>query len=137
MSKHVTIFVVDDDPITRFGLKKILARDLDNVSISEFKNGNLAILAFKHLLETNKELPDTLFLDINMPIMDGWEFLESFLKLPINKKMVINILTSSIDPLDSRKFESFKSSCTHRLAFMSKPILRVTMEDILYSGAIH
>ena len=125
MSNQNIIFVVDDDPITRFGLKKVLIRDLVNVTISEFKNGKLALVAFQHIVEAKEALPNTIFLDINMPVMDGWEFLEAFIELPIAEALTINILTSSIDPADRQKFEYFKNVCKHELVFMNKPLLKL------------
>lgn len=126
----LAIFIIDDDPITTFGLKKILNRDFD-CNLQSFKNGESAILEIRQIVFSRNPLPDCIFLDINMPVMDGWEFLEAYIKIPTPKRTVVNILTSSIDPADSDKFQYFKAKSNHVLNFMSKPVLRLSYEDLV------
>jgi len=57
-----------------------------------------------------------------MPIMDGWQFLEEFIGLPIKNKVRINIVTSSIDPLDYKNWEVFNEKTDHLITFNTKPI---------------
>lgn len=131
MNDCFTIFIIDDDPITTFGLKKILNRDI-NCNLETFKNGETAILEVRQIVLSKNLLPDCIFLDINMPVMDGWEFLEEYIKIESEKKTVINILTSSIDPADSDKFEQFRAKTEHYISFMSKPILKITINDLVH-----
>ncbi|MCM4169670.1 response regulator [Arenibacter sp. H213] len=130
MTKINSIFIVDDDPITVYGIKKILKSVCDNNKIAEFQNGERAIDHVRKMILENQELPDIIFLDINMPIMDGWEFLEEFIKLPIPKAVNINIVTSSIDQNDKDKSDNFKSMTHHPIVFNSKPIRREEIEEI-------
>lgn len=124
------VFIVDDDPITVFGIKKMLGSVADCKNILEFPDGEKAIEHIKQIILKKQELPDIIFLDINMPIMDGWEFLEEFVNLPITKTVNINIVTSSIDQNDKDKWESYKSATHHHIIFNSKPILREEIEEI-------
>ncbi|SHJ26601.1 CheY chemotaxis protein or a CheY-like REC (receiver) domain [Arenibacter nanhaiticus] len=125
-----TIFIIDDDPITVYGIKKILHSVAVCHHIFEFKNGQTAIDEIRKIIIENSHLPELIFLDINMPVMDGWEFLEAFISLPISKNININIVTSSIDQYDKEKSENFKSLTHHRIAFNSKPIRRSEIEEI-------
>lgn len=130
MRKINSIFIVDDDPITVYGIKKLLKSVADCHTIVEFPNGQRAIDHVQKMMLENKELPDIIFLDINMPIMDGWEFLEEFIKLPITKAVNINIVTSSIDQNDKNKSENFRSMTHHPIIFNSKPIRREEIAQI-------
>ena len=71
-----------------------------------------------------------ILLDINMPIMDGWQFLDAFLGLPIAETIRINIITSSIDPYDRQQFLFFQGRTHHQLDFRNKPIRRADLEAI-------
>ncbi|MDT0622870.1 response regulator transcription factor [Croceitalea vernalis] len=131
MIKTNSIYIIDDDVITLFGIKKLLNKIVECDSIYEFNNGKTAINTLMHQIELGKELPDVIFLDINMPIMDGWEFLNEFLKLPIDKKIRINIITSSIDPCDRRRWLEYKEITQHQLEYKNKPVLSIGVEDIV------
>lgn len=130
MKRIDMIFIVDDDPITVFGIKKMLGALADCRNILEFPDGEKAIEQIKRMIIKKQELPDIIFLDINMPIMDGWEFLEEFVNLPIKKTVNINIVTSSIDQNDKDRSDNFKSMTHHSIIFNSKPILRKEIEEI-------
>ncbi len=130
MKKIDTISVIDDDPITVFGIKKML----DSLGICDtiitYPNGKLAIDGIRERLESHGSVPDVIFLDINMPIMDGWQFLEEFISLPVDKTVRINIVTSSIDPLDRQNWESYKSRTHHLIDFKNKPIRHKDIAEI-------
>jgi len=117
-----SIYIIDDDPITVFGIRKMLDRTISFNTISTYGNGKLAIDGIKKIIKTNKTAPEVIFLDINMPIMDGWQFLEEFIGLPIKNKVRINIVTSSIDPLDYKNWEVFNEKTDHLITFNTKPI---------------
>ena len=75
--------------------------------VIEFSNGLDAINFFK-APHADEEIPELIFLDINMPVMNGWEFMEEFVKIrsTIQKKIDIYILSSSTDSIDIQKAKS-------------------------------
>lgn len=96
MHREHKILLVDDDPIFLTLAELAIKKERSNVIIFKASNGEEAILFLE------KEQVDLIFLDLNMPVMNGWEFLESVKnKTEIQDK--IYILTSSIDPSDRRK----------------------------------
>ncbi|MFS4469471.1 response regulator transcription factor [Maribacter sp. 2210JD10-5] len=130
MKKVNYIGIVDDDPITVFGIRKMLNLLVKCDSIDSFANGKLALDSIVQKIENKETLPEVIFLDINMPIMDGWQFLEAFIKLPIKEKIRINVVTSSIDTHDRQKWEFFKDKTHHLITFNNKPIQKQEIENI-------
>ncbi len=130
MKKIKSICIIDDDPITVFGIKKMLSSfDLAD-EIKTYVNGKEAIDEITLMIEQNTPVPEVIFLDINMPIMDGWQFLEKFLTLKVDTKIRINIVTSSIDPYDRQQWEHFKATTHHLLEFKNKPIRKSDILEI-------
>lgn len=130
MKKIESIFIIDDDPITVFGIKKLLAVCNIGVQIHSFGNGKEALECLSNKITRNETPPDVVFLDINMPIMDGWQFLEEFVKLPVTKRIRINIITSSIDPYDLKNWEYYKAKTHHLIDYRNKPIDKIEIEAI-------
>lgn len=122
MKKIDAIYIIDDDPIMVFGIRKMLTSVVDCNSIETYGNGKLALDGIINLTKENEEIPEVIFLDINMPIMDGWQFLEEFIALPIEQKIRINIVTSSIDPHDKENWEYYKAKTHHTITYNHKPI---------------
>ncbi|GAB4240684.1 MAG: response regulator [Ekhidna sp.] len=91
------ILLVDDDPIFLTLAELAIKKERTDVIISKASNGEEALEFIQ------KESVDIIFLDLNMPVMNGWEFLEAIDGKPLDSK--IYILTSSIDPSDRNKAE--------------------------------
>ncbi|TXN34307.1 response regulator [Flagellimonas hymeniacidonis] len=117
--------IIDDDPLFVFGMK-ILIKQLGNFGdLMICENGEEAIECLSELIDTKKDLPNVIFLDINMPIMDGWEFLEGFQKIPFEarKNVAIYIVSSSIDSRDLER--------TKKIDLVNGYILKpITPEDL-------
>ncbi|WP_373072814.1 response regulator [Zeaxanthinibacter enoshimensis] len=124
MTKISTVSIIDDDPITIFGITKMLNALECCESIETYMNGEQAIRAIREQLETQQDIPEVIFLDINMPIMDGWQFLDQFIGLNISRTIRINIVTSSIDPVDRQNWKDYRSRTHHLIEFRNKPITR-------------
>lgn len=98
--------LVDDDPLTNLLAKKILEKNLGEVEVRDFLVPELALKYIETAFE-NKEYEGktTLFLDINMPSLTGWEFLDKFEKFAeaIKNQFNIYMLSSSVDPADIQR----------------------------------
>ncbi|MFN4150842.1 MAG: response regulator [Candidatus Sericytochromatia bacterium] len=107
MSNLETVCIIDDDPIYVFGMKKLISVNNICNSILVFNNGHEAIQYFS---SNDTQLPDVIFLDINMPIMDGWDFLDEFsnIKNSFKKNITIHMVSSSIDPNDIEKAKGYQ-----------------------------
>ncbi|MGL1887671.1 MAG: response regulator [Reichenbachiella sp.] len=95
------VYVIDDDPILQRIMTKMLSNFDDEVEVVIFLHGEEAI----EKLKTVEVLPDLIFLDINMPIMDAWDFIENFKEANVGD-IPIYILSSSIDYRDIAKAEN-------------------------------
>ena len=130
MTATDAIFIVDDDPIAVFGIQRMLQSLYPERPVFTFANGKQALDTVKAALASGHGLPEVIFLDINMPIMDGWQFLEAFIRLPIAIPIRVNIVTSSIDPFDYNQWQHFKSRSRHIIDFRNKPIRREELAAI-------
>ena len=105
--------IIDDDNIYVNLVKKIIETKklCDNLLI--FKDGKEGIEYFEALLQNldEKSIPEVILLDINMPIMDGWEFIERFTKIrnKFNSHITLYLVSSSIDVRDIEKAKSLSS----------------------------
>lgn len=130
MRRIESICIIDDDPITVFGIRKMLSLAISCEDISSYVNGKQALDGIKKDLEEKGEVPEVIFLDINMPIMDGWQFLEEFIAMPLEQKVRVNIVTSSIDPYDKQNWERFQQRTNHVLTYNNKPITKSQIAEI-------
>lgn len=96
------ILLVDDDPDDNFFHQRIINKMKITNKIEVAKNGIEALEYFK---KDNQVIPELIFLDINMPKMNGWEFLEEYKNLDPNQKARITImmLTTSANPDDIKR----------------------------------
>ena len=130
MKKIYSICIIDDDTITVYGIRKLLELVMDCDEIITYANGKLAFEGILEKYTATGRVADVIFLDINMPIMDGWQFLEKFIALPLEKPIRINIVTSSIDPVDLQTYERYKTRTQHTLNYYKKPVRKSLMEEI-------
>ncbi|MCG9791459.1 response regulator [Flavobacterium algicola] len=107
MKKIDQICIIDDDPTHLFITKKYveLSGLVNNIVV--YKDGKEAYDSLKAIIVASQKLPEIILLDLNMPIWDGWQFLEEFLKIPIQAKIHIFILTSSVSAEDKIRAEQF------------------------------
>lgn len=133
MQQNEWLWMVDDDPIMLFGLQKMLGAEFPEMPAQSFQNGKLALDAFEEAVRQNNPLPRLILLDLNMPIMDGWQFLEAVHQMPLEQSLFIAIVTSSIDPADVTRYEDYKQHSPHRLEYRSKPVKRADLVALVNS----
>jgi len=122
------ILLIDDDPVTNMINTKLIMREF-NFTVEAYTNGQETLAHLQELVTSSPEkVPDLIFLDINMPVMDGWQFLDEFQKLPssLQKKVKIFMLTSSIDLKDIVKAKAYESVKD----FISKPLTTIKFRSL-------
>ncbi|WP_154857116.1 response regulator [Cyclobacterium xiamenense] len=97
MEKIGFTYIVDDDPLYNFGTKKILEFTAFSEEVSYFLNGEDAFKDLNKRIQEGAPLPDIILLDINMPIMNGWEFLDQVSKTDLKHPVKIFMVSSSIN----------------------------------------
>lgn len=127
MKKIDLACIIDDDPIFVFGARRIMEMAHFCESFLIFPNGREALDKLKAIIEAGEKTPDMILLDINMPVLDGWGFLDEFIKIPIDQKIIIYIITSSIDPTDSQKVKHYEEVSN----YIIKPITVDKLKSIL------
>jgi len=129
MKKINTFCIIDDDDIYQFTTSLLLKKsDLVN-KIIVFSNGLKAINFLKDEMGNVENIPDVLFLDINMPVMDGWEFLEEYLLIRsmMPKTVVIYMVSSSVDEKDVLKAKSISVLS----GYLVKPISSQNIVEVI------
>lgn len=122
--------LVDDDEINNFISVKLIKKTLLNTEISTCLNGKFAIEQLLEIKNTSPDqLPDYILLDINMPIMNGWEFLDEYIRHDIDStgKVKIFIISSSVFNNDINKAKSY----TLVKDFISKPLSVDKIREVL------
>jgi CheY-like chemotaxis protein len=102
-----SVCIVDDDSIYVMLAKRLISLNRLSDDVCEFSEGREAFQGLKLRIDKGEHLPDVIFLDVNMPIWDGWDFLDEFSKLEISKRPEIYIVTSSTHSLDLEKAATY------------------------------
>jgi len=104
------VLLIDDDKVSNFLSSLIIKKTLIAEVVKECLDGQEGLDYLKSL-SSSTEIPDILFLDLNMPVLDGWQFLNKFSLLDKRVQMPIYILTSSNyegDLIKSKEFDAVK-----------------------------
>jgi CheY-like chemotaxis protein len=133
------ILLVDDDKITNLLHSKLFEVCHIKSPIEVVTSGATALdfLTCKGVYAERKSPPQSglILLDINMPVMNGWEFLEEYKKLDEKQKSKIFIvmLTSSIDPNDKQRADQ----CQDIKMYLYKPLTRNGLENIIHNYSLY
>lgn len=105
MTKVPLVCIIDDDNIYRYTTQKFIQLLKLADDVMTCGNGEEALDFFSAHVDNNSKLPDVVLLDVNMPVMDGWEFIEEYAKIypDITKKIKVYMVSSSIDERDKAR----------------------------------
>jgi CheY-like chemotaxis protein len=129
MTHHMNILLVDDDPISHLINRKVLQR-IGLMTVDTANNGKDALMHVGTASHKGEQMPGAIFVDLNMPVMDGFGFIEAFNKLNLPKKESIRlaILTSSYNPSDRARAKEL--GVTH---YLTKPATEYALRAVLES----
>lgn len=118
--KNKIICIIDDDPVYQIIIRKVIEKAAILSKVISFQNGNEALISLENRLVSNMEIPDIILLDIEMPLLDGWGFMEQLrpIRAQYTKAIAIYIVSSSIAPEDKEKAKSY----CEVLGYLSKPL---------------
>jgi CheY-like chemotaxis protein len=124
MLLYHTIILVDDDPINNLINKRLIGKLNVCEKVEDYLEAEKALERIKQL---NKEKKVLILLDINMPVMNGWDFLNFYVENLSKRGDKIVMLSSSIDHQDRKKALSYEQV----QAFLEKPLTVEKMKSIL------
>lgn len=127
MNKINLACVVEDDPVHLFLTKQVITLSgLVNHTLV-CQNGKEAYDMLSSRISLKESLPELILLDLNMPVWDGWQFLDEFTLIPLIQKITIYIVTSSSNEEDLRKAEKYNL----RGNYIIKPITLEKLREII------
>lgn len=132
-SKAPIVALVDDDKIFQLTASRTIRALNLSEQILQFENGEEALKYLVTNATTPELLPDILFLDINMPYVDGWMFLQDYasLKGNLSKDIAIYMVSSSIDPRDIHRARSIPEV----QQYVTKPLSREKFLELISGEA--
>ncbi len=126
MTSNQLTCIIDDDQIFTMLAKKLFEIKQFCKHTLCFKNGEEALAFFVTNAQNPQNLPEIVFLDINMPELDGWGFLEKMKNVTLSKQVKVFILTSSINPADIEKSKSFEMVS----GYLQKPLKLEQLQQV-------
>lgn len=130
------LVLIDDDPITLRIIELTIKRNQFADNVIKLKNGEEGIRFFEKLstLE-NHMVPELVFLDLNMPVMNGWDFLDEYAAKyhVLFPSLQICILSSSVDPQDQLRAQKYSSV----IRFISKPIFISELTELKHHASLY
>jgi CheY-like chemotaxis protein len=126
MERIKRVVIIDDDPIFIFLLERMLTKIDFAEELVVYQESDLALQAIAENSEVHPTIPDVLFIDINMPVLDGFDFLTALRRLSLSQRIHIYMVSSTCDPRDLEKVESFAEISE----FLMKPVNSETLQTI-------
>lgn len=129
MESLQSALLIDDDKFTNFYNEKIVKKHNTFNSIQSVNSGAAALSYLQQAMDGSVDKPDVIFLDINMPAMNGWEFIEEYSKLDrdFTSGVRIIMLTTSSNPCDQEKARQ----CDLINDYINKPLSTDLLDEVL------
>ena len=127
--KKINLAVIDDDEMFVLAIKKLL----NNMEFTErtvyFENGKVALNYFDECINKTHLIPEFVFLDLNMPVTNGWQFLKEFrkLKTKIDKEITIYMISNTINEEEIKRAKEIEEVTE----FVCKPLTMQTLKNLL------
>ena len=121
------VCVIDDDKVYQFATTMSIEMLEKVKETMVFSDGEEAIDFFEQNAQNTEALPDIILLDLNMPIMDGWQFLDEFVELKCKKDIIIYVVLSSNDTIDTDRVKKIEEVS----GYFVKPLNPKELEQIL------
>ncbi|MES2863126.1 MAG: response regulator [Bacteroidota bacterium] len=120
--------MIDDDPINNLLCTKNIQKSVQDANVITFTEAAIGLDYIKSNFNTPNSGNAILFLDINMPTMSGWEFMEEFqhINSEIKDHIFIYILSSSVNEVDKQKAKVHPNV----IDYIEKPLLAETLKKI-------
>ncbi|HEY8972368.1 MAG TPA: response regulator [Puia sp.] len=127
--KLSTAGIIDDDQVYQLVMRRAIEQSGMVKDVLQFYDGEEAINFFKEKHQYPEVLPELILLDINMPYMDGWQFLDEFIKIPFKGEYqrTIYIISSSSTMEDLNRAKQYSVVSGYHI----KPITKDKFEEIL------
>ncbi|WP_066839785.1 response regulator [Rufibacter ruber] len=130
MERLNCVLLVDDDNSANFISKNVIDKldCADQVLVAHNGREALHMIAERCVTQPADDCPQLIFLDVKMPVMDGFEFLREFegMNLQANSRPIIIMLTTSTNPVDVQLAQQFKIA-----EFLNKPLKREKLAQLL------
>lgn len=130
MEKLQNILLIDDDPMTNYLHKRIIEGCKVSHQIEIANDGDEALQLIKNYIQSENEdkIPQLIFVDLDMPLMDGFQFLEAYQNLDFKNKdsVVVAVLTSSFNPKDVNRAKELSVG-----DFIVKPLTKEKMRELM------
>lgn len=123
------VWLIDDDEVFVFLTKKLITASEQEVSLETYINGQDAIDRLREIADDEAALPDLILLDLNMPVMDGWEFLNAYQEVEFSNpdKIQLYIVTSSISPYEVERAKQIPAV----QEFIVKPMVKQKFVELI------
>lgn len=129
MTYYKTAWLIDDDELCNYLTANTLQSSNFCHELQSFTNAQKALAELEASVEIGV-FPDLIFFDLNMPVLDGWDFLKAYRNFPeeVKEKCSLFILSSSVDEDDINKSKLYEDVRN----FISKPLNKMDLEAIKF-----